>query len=524
MGNADWISQRGVLWLLFGIGLAWRLWLSHAIFLNPDEAMHYLLSLQPCLAATYRETLGTAHPPLYIVFLHYWGYLGSSEFFLRLPCVIASMGFYGIIFLWVKKVATLRAASITLILLLFSPSLIYLSTEVRQYSFLLFFCASALYFLECAFSKQSVFILLGSGFALWLALLTHYAAILFALTLGLYGLIRIWELRNQVRFIAAWVGMELVALAILGFLYKTHIARQISSGQAESIADTYLRGSIFHPAQDHVVSFIFKTTIRLFHYFFSQEMVGIIGLLLFVYAIVFLWRSKSISSKPSSRQLAFLLAFPLLANCALALRGIYPYGGTRHNSYLAIFIFPAIAFVLAGWMRFKRWLSIAAIVILLTICNLFPAPTGPYISRKNQSREKMQSAVNFLHEAPPGSIIFTDYQGGLLLSYYLCNHKVVLLDPPYEDLHSTFCGQAQVVSLDPRKWIFGPKTFPNQLYALQRTYNPMYLHTVWVFQAGWVVDQESDLRSEFDRFGCPVPHDFGRNILACQLSEPSGQR
>jgi hypothetical protein len=282
---------------------------------------------------------------------------------------------------------------------------------------------------------------------------------------------------------------------------------------------------MFHSAQDHVVSFIFKTTIRLFHYFFSQEVVGIVGLLLFVYAIVILWRSPiqpAFSFKPTSRQLAFLLAFPLLANCALALRGIYPYGGTRHDSYLTIFAIPGIAIALARWNPQKKWIPAGAIAAVLLICNLFPAPTGQYIARKNQSREVMQSAVNFLRDVPPGSIIFTDNQGGLLLSYYMCDRKVVLFDPPYEDLFAAPCGNSQVVSLDPRKWIFQAATFPDELRGLQQTYNPTSQHAIWVFQAGWLVDKETDFRAELRQFGCPATHDFGKNIMACQVALPNG--
>jgi hypothetical protein len=460
------------------------------------------------------------------VFLHYWGYFGHSEFFLRLPSVAASLGFYCMVFLWLAKVVNRKTALIAFSLMLFSPALIYLSTELRQYPFLLFFCASALYLFECAVIENSIAALVFSGVALWLALLTHYSSLFFALAFGLYALMRIWSARRQIPFIGTWVATQLIALGIIAVLFKTHISQQVSSGRADAIADSYLRGSIFHSAQDHVVSFIFKTTIRLFHYFFSQEVVGIVGLLLFVYAIVILWRSPirpASPSNPTSRQLAFLLAFPLLANCALALRGIYPYGGTRHDSYLTIFAIPGIAIALARWNPQKKWISAGAIAAVLLICNLFPAPTGQYIARKNQSRKVMQSAVNFLRDAPPGSIIFTDNQGGLLLSYYMCDRKVVLFDPPYEDLFAAPCGNSQVVSLDPRKWIFQAATFTEELHGLQQTYNPTSQHAIWVFQAGWLVDKEADFRAELRQFGCPATHDFGKSILACQIALPNGR-
>jgi hypothetical protein len=104
----------------------------------------------------------------------------------------------------------------------------------------------------------------------------------------------------------------------------------------------------------------------------------------------------------------------------------------------------------------------------------------------------------------------------------MCDRKVVLFDPPYEDLFAAPCGNSQVVSLDPRKWIFQAATFPEELRSLQQTYNPTLQHAIWVFQAGWLVDKEADLRAELRQFGCPATHGFGKNILACQVALPNG--
>src|SRR6185437_1749538 len=86
-------------WLYFlfiAAGLFLRLRLAWLTFLNPDEALHYFFAHQPSLKLAYQASLSTAHPPLMILFLHYWSFLGRSEFFLRLPFVIA-----GTLFCWV---------------------------------------------------------------------------------------------------------------------------------------------------------------------------------------------------------------------------------------------------------------------------------------------------------------------------------------------------------------------------------------------------------------------------------------
>src|SRR5690348_11612460 len=75
--------------LLIAAGLFLRLRLAWLTFLNPDEALHYFLAYQPSLKLAYEASLTTAHPPLMVIFLHYWSLPGRSEFFLRLPFLIA---------------------------------------------------------------------------------------------------------------------------------------------------------------------------------------------------------------------------------------------------------------------------------------------------------------------------------------------------------------------------------------------------------------------------------------------------
>src|SRR5438128_7657095 len=65
---------------LVACGIVPRLILAHETFLNPDEALHYLLSDQSSLAMAYKASLTTAHPPLLVLVFHYWRLLvGRSE-------------------------------------------------------------------------------------------------------------------------------------------------------------------------------------------------------------------------------------------------------------------------------------------------------------------------------------------------------------------------------------------------------------------------------------------------------------
>src|SRR3989442_2407089 len=60
-----------------------------SVFLNADEAMHYVLSNQPSFALTYQANLSTAILPLFIIMLHSSIHLGASALMLRLPLLLA---------------------------------------------------------------------------------------------------------------------------------------------------------------------------------------------------------------------------------------------------------------------------------------------------------------------------------------------------------------------------------------------------------------------------------------------------
>jgi Dolichyl-phosphate-mannose-protein mannosyltransferase len=510
-------------WSLLVVGFLARLDLARSVFLNPDEALHYLLSIQPSLALTYQATLTTVHPPLLIVLLHYWSVLGAAEWILRLPSVLAGTAFCGVMFLWLKLVTSRTTALIGLTLLLFSPALIYISAEVRQYALLQFFAAGSLYFLERGVGESSPRLMLCSALALYLALLCHYSCFLFALTLGLYAVARIRSAKTPPSVTAVWVVGQVGALAEIGFLLASHVSLLKARGAPQAIADSYLRGSIYHPAEDRALAFVAKTSLRFFHYLFSQGAVGAVGLLLFIVGVVLLVRDRDLKqdpARPTPRLLGLLLAFPLVLNGGAALFGLYPYGGTRHDSYLAAFAMSGIAVALAHWKISKKWVKPLAIVVVLAICNLFPSPTGQYIRAKNQDRKWMSQAMLSLQSQAPGSVIFTDNQGGLLLSYYLCHARVAQVQEPFQPFLNSSCGNYRIISLGPDRWIFQARLFPDDLQAIQKAYGLRPGSTIWLFQAGWLIDKEEALHAVLWQYSNGNPQPFGQNILLWPLTLP----
>ena len=514
-------SRSALLPLCLAGGLLVRLIPARLTFLNPDEVLHYFLSHQPSLASTYRATLTTAHPPLMILLLHYWQIFSQSEVWLRLPFVVAGPGFAWVMYLWLKRVTDRSSSLIGLILFLFSPALITVSSEVRQYAPLLLFAAGSLYFLDRAIEEISAPMVLLSAFALYLALLTHYSALIFALTLGIYALARLRTTRPSARLVALWGVGQAGALAICGFLYRSHLAKLQHSALRQEIADTWLRASIYHAGQDHPIPFLVTRTVRLFRYFFSNGSIGVLALLAFIGGIALLMLDRAPRPEnrtPTPRQLALLLTLPFSITSAISLAGIYPYGGTRHDILLATFAMSGVALGLAR-IRIPLlhpatlWPLLALVGIGLAIGNLHPFPTPPFIKAKNQNRQLMARAMSTVRlEAPPEAVLLTDYQGGLMLSYYLCPERVVEIETTQDFLHSA-CGNYRVVASSPDLWSYDSRTFASALQSAQRAAEA----PVWLFQAGWIDDKQAEWIGELAQFGCRRPQTFGQNILLCRV-------
>jgi hypothetical protein len=135
----------------------------------------------------------------------------------------------------------------------------------------------------------------------------------------------------------------------------------------------------------------------------------------------------------------------------------------------------------------------------------------------------MAKAVAELRSSPSNSIIFTDDQGGLLLSYYLCGSRVAQIEQsPFQPYMRSRCGDHWVISIDPDWWIFKAETFPDTFRGALRTYDLRPGTSILLFQAGWFIDKEYALREELKQYGCAVPHDFGRNMFICPLTVGGG--
>jgi hypothetical protein len=505
--------------LVLAGGLLARLYEAWAYFFNPDEALHNLLASQTSLGMAYKAALTNAHPPLLILVLYYWRLLGQSELMLRLPSVLAGTGCCWLIYQWLRTVTDRSIALIGLLLFAFSPALIALSAEVRQYALLLFFMSGCLYLSERALRENSIFLMILFSGSLCGAILTHYSSLIFAFCVGVYMLVRLDPYSVRLRLVAAWALGQIVALALSAYFLITHVAGLRQRGMPQGIAETWLKRSIFHPDQDNVLVFVAAQTLRVFTYLLSHGVGGTLTLLAFVLGIISLLKRTNVASeeRPTARQLALLFALPFAANCVAALAGLYPYGGTRHNSFLAVFALSGASIGLALWKPKRKWIGPLTVLICLAVCNFFPSPP-PLIRARNHRHVLMEQAMNAMRASvSPGSLLFADYQSGLLLGYYLCGHGVVQIFPPLQPYVRSECGPYTAFTARPEEWKFYAEDFPSQVTRLAQTYQLAPGTKLWLFDAGWIVDSTPALRQQLQQLGCSRPQSFGENVLVCEF-------
>jgi hypothetical protein len=501
------------------VGFGARLFEAWRYFLNPDEALHNLLASQSSLSLAYKAALTNAHPPLLILVLYYWRWLGQSELMLRMPSVLAGTACCWLTYLWLRQIVDRSTAFIGLLLVALSPTMIGLSAEVRQYSLLLFFISACLYCSELALKRNSAAWMVLFSLSFYGALLVHYSSFIFAFVIGVYVLARLYPYANRPQLCAVWALGQIGGAAIAAYYFLTHVLALSKTNILQAEYDTYLHKSVYHARETNVVKFAVTQTLRVFTFLLSHGFLGGLAFIAFLIGLFLLLRNKiSLRTEgPSPRQLALLLGLPFLVNYVAALAGKYPYGGTRHTAFLTIFAASGVAVGLTAWRPSRLWVKPLAVALAVVFCNFFPAPP-PLIRPRNQARMLMEHAIDTLWQAaPPGATIIADYESGLLLGYYACGRGVVQVFPPFREFAEADCDGRRVISTIPSKWKFYANDLRADLAEIAKTYNLASGSRVWLFNAGWISDSAPALIHD-RHVGCSSAHTFGDDIFICELT------
>ena len=506
--------------LLVLAGFVVRLKLAGATFLNADEALHFMAANQDSWKLTYRASLTVSHPPLLIFLLHVWRMFGSSEIILRLPSVVADTAFGWIFFRWLSDLFGTETGLIGLIFASFLPPMIAVSAEVRQYAFLLVFAISTMYLLEQALAQNSAVKMACSCLCLWLATLSHYSAALLAATLAVYALLRMWKRPPTQAVFQVWLAGEIGELLLGAALYLTYLSEFGRNALHGWMGDTYLHNSYFDPQRHHVLLFVLARSASVFQYVLGQAVAGDLLFLLFLAGTVAAWRAATIGSiEVPGDQLAALLWLPFLISCGAGLLDLYPYGGTRHSIFLAIFAITGISVALVRLVGRHRIWGMAVAVAIVALSNLFPSHRLPYMARGDQEKSHMDQAMAFVRERiPRNDLLLADNQTSLLLGHYLCQQPF-FINEWTEGLNSLRCAGFRIAATDGRVYTFTAENFLPSWEQVVRAYRLNSGDSVWVLQAGWRWEDPLayELQIRYPQFRDLKIYSFGHNLTIFQL-------
>lgn len=505
------LQRHPRIWLIsfLAAGLLVRIWHASGTYLHPDEALHFFIANKTSWLEMYRASRSLSHPPLLIFILYAWRTLGTSELVLRIPSIIAGTAFCWLMYKWLAKVFSQRAAWIGLILVLFLPSSIDLSTEVRQYALLLMFCTGSAYFLELALEKDSASWMLGSGVCLWLAIFSHYSSFLFAAVLGVYAISRIVRRQPSLRVLAAWEAGQIIAFGLAYFFYVTHIAtlgQSYGGGDATRgwMAGSYLGSSYYTAAKDNALLFIFARTGSVFQYVLGQVAVGDLAFAAFILGAVLALKGAAAVTR---FQISLLLLLPFALNCLTALLRLYPYGGTRHSAFLIPFALAGVSVAIAWAWKANTGAAVATSLLIVAVCNLWSSHRENVPG--NHRLGDMRAAMVFVDRQSPAEPIFADYQTSLMLDYYLCEHRPVTMNRSVAGFLMYECGGRRVIATDWNTDIFAAGTFARRWPEMLEKFQISNDSQVWVAQMG----PPANLHSELAKKGVSITdHEYGPYI------------
>jgi len=507
--HPDWIAA-----IVVAAGFLWRLWLVHATFFNSDEAWHYSLANQRSLYLAYKASLTIPHPPLLVFVLYFWRSLGTSNLWLRLPCVIAGTLFCWIFWKWLTALVGKAAGWAGLILATFLPPMIAFAADLRQYPLMLLFMVSAAYLLERSLAQNSASRMILSMVCVYLAMLSSYSAFFFAAVLGVYGILRILAKPPSGKVIAAWVIGQAAGLGLTWFLYLSHIAR-IGSLQVPWLYDYY-----FHPGSARLLPFLYHATFGVFRFVFGQITVGGAATLMFVAGVLLLLFQKPASeaTRPS-RLTGILFLLPFVLNGAAVLAGLYPYGRTRQCVFLTIFAIAGVSVFLARIAKQKPGPAAALAIVMVVLCHVFGTLQGrDMLPLAEQRHQHMDRAIEFIHrEVQAEDVIFVDAATRLQLAHYLCRQEQVDIDRSVNGFESFQCDGFRVISTGPNEGVLTADTFANRWQEMVRSFSRKPGTNVWVFQGGWASGLGKALRDRSPEFSEIQPQSFGRYLEIFKL-------
>jgi hypothetical protein len=477
-------------WLALGIvvaAFAMRLAYASCCYLNPDEGTHFALARPSSWLGAYEASRHDTSPGLDIMVLHGMMFIGRTELILRLPSLLAGTAALWVTFAWLRRILGEIPALAGLAFMTLSHGAISASTEVREYGLVLFFVCVSLYATEYAFADRSTFWAIIQGLFLIGALLTHYTAIVVIISVGLFTLVRLLSGDVPRRMLFTISASYAVLGILLVWLYFGQVRGHIPYG---SRVMQYLE-NYYYTASETPLGFVWRSLSHTFTYAVGARRGALLIMLVFTAGLGALLTGRT----KAPRLTALLVIAPFAVGFAAAIARVFPFAGSRHQTYLLPFLAAGIAAALA-WLR--RGVALPMLLLVAVIAPFWLITRTPDNDCRMQSTRDMDSAVEYVGRTVPlGAALFVDQETYELLTYYLGRN-----DPNIQTLQVDPNIQTQQVRPDTEEPIGG--------------YRLVIPKLVWAFRPNEVLEQVSQSAKELG-----VPPSEPLWIVSVSWAEPS---
>ena len=462
-------------WLITLTGFWLRLRRAEGTYLNGDETQLLFPALQRGITNVYRAGLAFPHGQLLNFLWHGLSFFGSSEFYFRFPSALAGALIALVAYYWVSAAFDKGAGLTAACILSFAPNLVQLSAEVRPYMLHGLCLVSSLYCLERAFAERSRSWMFWYGVSLLLALLIAYMSVWYTIAIGIYALCRILRGELPEQRILQWVAIQAAAAAICVAAYVTHLYL-LRDTQGERFAqDVWLRNSYFHAEDQNAILFLLRSSAAVSAYVFANVSLGLLMAVVFLSGLGLIILGRA-GRTPIA---ALSLAAPFAVTAAAALLKVYPYGGTRHDAFLAVFL-AAGAGVTLSFLARRR-----ALVLLLAAACLVPvwlvAAEPHYLSDdpRLQQRSQLSAALEYLEGVkPPARVLVVDQHSAIMVKHYVCHDRIEeWVAPPAAGLVSYGCGGYRLLEVS--EWSVAIPALDSALSRARVTNGDLFPDPVW---------------------------------------------
>ncbi|MEW6606649.1 MAG: glycosyltransferase family 39 protein [bacterium] len=402
---------------------AQSLWIDEVITINTAQ-------MTPMAIISAHKSATIIHPSLFYILVHYWSYLGKSEFVLRLLSVLLGTYTIYLFFLLGKLLFNKNVGALSALILSISPFHIWYSQEIRPYALMILLSIIVvLFFLKIIKQNYWVFYL-GYILTTVVGFYIHFYIILEIIFINLF-LILTWKQHKYlllkwipcqiiiVLLYLPWVFVLLHAVEVrpclrdIGLMVFPYTFFAFSAGFSlgPSIAELHVYNSIY----------------QFLPYLWILVLFTIIFVIIFIIGLISLGEDKE--------RLIFLLLYIGIPILGAFLISQYSNNVTYNVRYVCMSL-PAYYLILAkGIYSIKRKGYMISLILLVILCNSFSL--NNYYFNEKYAKEDSRSVTKYIETnaisndvilitSPSLMVPFNYYYSGCLQKYSFTANQIFI--------------------------------------------------------------------------------------------------